>query len=610
MDEGVRTPRAANSPCAQADLDSETIGGRLAAIVRRIPDAVAITERGAGATFAQLDASASAFARAIEAVAGSSSRLVCLLFESKIPAVGAVLGAARCGRAYVPLDAGDPDERLRFIVEDSEPVALIAEGALLARARALAPDGCAIIDASRVESSEGPRFADVSPDALAYVLYTSGSTGRPKGVMQTHRNVLFFADAFAKTLRLSGDDRMTFLFSLSFGASTMSIFGGMLHGATMCAYDVRRDGIAGLADWLDRERISVFHAVPTVFRELMAGLPAGRRLAQLRAIDLGGEALFDGDIERFKAHTAEHCIFVNHLAATEAHVIAQQVFDHRSPPTGGILPAGRSPEGLRVLIRRDDRSEANRNEVGELVIASPYVSTGYWRRPELTAAAFAPDPALPRSRCYATGDLGRIDGDGLLHFLGRRGSRVKIRGHTVDLAEVEAGLAACAGVKKAAVVAAEADDPAAPVRLIAYIAAASEADRRAALMRRRLARHVPSYMLPSAYAFVDALPLTAGGKIDRKALAALPAPDPIQAREFEAPRDVLERAIARIFEKLLKAAPIGRDDDFFMLGGDSLSVAELQERLRDAFGADLANPAEGATVAQIAEEIRRRRAAG
>ena len=588
-----------------------TIGSRLATIADRLAGKTALTEGETQVSFGELDAAASAIARRVVVAGRDRSGFVGLLYENKVPAVKAIFGAARSGRAYVPLDAGDPDERLRFVLKDSEPVALLTETSLLQRARALASSSCAVIDLTALESDdEATVLPRVTSDTPAYMFYTSGSTGQPKGVVQTHRNLLFFADAYSKTLRIDAADRLTFLFSLSFGAANMDIFGGLLSGATLYGYDIRLDGVPPLADWLDRERITVFHAVPTVFRELFASLAPDRKFAHLRAIDLGGEALFDSDVELFRRHTVDGCIFVNHLAATEAHVIAQHVIEHRDPrPSTGILPAGRSPEGLRVLIQRDDGTAADTNEVGAIVVSSPHVSPGYWRRPELNATAFSADPLVTGWRRYFTGDLGRIDAEGNLHFLGRRDSRVKIRGHTVELTEVEAALSACPGVTKAAVLVLNGERQSALDRLVAYLAVSPGAERNSVLVRRRLAQQLPSYMLPSAFLFVDALPLTASGKIDRKALAAMELrTETSQTRGFEPPADDLERAIAGIFQQMLKHAPIGRGDDFFLLGGDSLSVVELQTRLRDTFGVTLVSLHEASTVAGVAAEIRRNRA--
>jgi amino acid adenylation domain-containing protein len=593
------------------NLESETIGFRLTVVARRFPDRQALNEAGAAITFAELDAAASRIAHRTSSTVGERPGFVGLLFDSKLSAVTAIFGAARSGHAYVPLDAADPDDRLRFILRDSEAVALLTEPALLERARALAPLDCAVIDITRLNSSEPARESGpVSTDSPAYLFYTSGSTGQPKGVIQTHRNLLFFADAYARALEIKASDRVSLLYSLSFSAANMDIFGGMLKGATLCAYDMRRDGVPELADWLDRERITVLHAVPTVFRGLFGALAPERTLAHLRAIDLGGEAVFDSDVELFRRHTLDGCILVNHLAATEASVIAQHRIERRGATAAeGILPVGRSPDGLHVVIRREDGSAAGAGEVGEIVVVSPHVSPGYWRRPDLDAVAFSLDDAKPGWRRYATGDLGRIDDAGSLHFLGRRGSRVKIRGHTVDLTEIEAALAACPGVSKAAVLQLRAESGLHDERLVAYLAVASDEERDALSIRRHLATRIPSYMFPRDYLFLDALPLTASGKIDRRALSSLELPNTAELLGVEPPRNDIERGVAAIFEELLKLEPIGWRADFFRLGGDSLSLVRLQVELRETFGVALANPYDDLTVGGIAEAIQREQAA-
>jgi amino acid adenylation domain-containing protein len=586
-----------------------TIGLRLGDIADRWADKIAITERDAAITYGQLYASGMAIARCILATEKGRPGPVCLLFEGKIAAIAAMFGAAQCGRAYVPLDASDPDERLRFILQDSGPIALLTEEAFLGRARALAPPGCPIIDVGHLASgNETASFPDVSADALVYLFYTSGSTGRPKGVCQTHENLLFFVDAYAKKLHVGKEDRLSLLYSLSFSGANMDIFSGLLNGATVCAYDLRRDGIPRLADWLDRERVTVLHSVPTLFRELMNSLESNRKLVHLRAIDLGGESVFDSDVALFRRHTLEGCVLINHLAATEASVIAQYVLDHRSVhPPRGILPVGQTPAGLHVLIQREDGSEADSDEIGEIIVSSSHVSPGYHRRPELNAAAFATDPHVPGCRRYRTGDLGHIDRGGRLYFLGRKGSRIKIRGYSVDLTEIEGAICAYPGVTKAAVLAVPGARQAEPEKLVAYIAVRQGLERDPMPVRGHLATLLPSYMQPARLLFMDALPLTASGKIDRKALAEIEPTTANLERTIELPQDDVERAVARVFEQLLKVEPIGRDDDFFFLGGDSLMGVELQIRLRDSFGVHVANFHEDTTVAKIAATIRRDR---
>lgn len=586
------------------DLRSATISSRLATLGDRLAAKTAITEGEASVRYAELNAAATAIARKLTAVGGIRPAFVCLLFHSKIAAIEAMFGASRAGRAYVSLDAGDPDERLSFILRDSQPIAVLTEAALLDRASALAGAGCEVIDVGALHPSpEGEPFPVASQDATAYVVYTSGSTGAPKGVTQTQGNLLFFANAYARALEITEADRLSLVFSMSFGASNLNIFAGLLNGATLCAFDVRASGITGLAEWLDRERVSVLHTVPTLFRELMSGLAPDRSLTNLRAIDLAGEALFYSDVELFRSHTQESCRLVNQLGATEASIIAQyQVGRRAGTSTSGIVPVGKSPDGVRVLIRREDGSEAERNEIGEIVVCSSHVSPGYWQRPELNSSTFEADPVQRGEKRYLTRDLGRIDDDGNLHFLGRRGSRVKIRGCSVDLTEVEAALCACPGVAKAAVLAVGGGPEKEAARLVAYAVATKGGERDPVHVRRHLAKCLPAYMLPTVLAFLDAFPLTSSGKIDRTALAAIEPPQ--NERSSEPPRDSVEQTIARLFGEILSQPSVNRHDDFFLLGGDSLSLVELQTLLRDAFGVSLTNIYDDPTVSGIAAEIR------
>jgi len=583
-----------------------TFGARLLRAARHWPEKPAIVEGSSAISYAALGAAARAIAGHLGVAANGRSGLVCLLFESKTAAVEALAGVSLSGSAYVMLDAGDPDPRLRFILEDSTPFVILTESGLLARATALAVPGCAVLDIERM-GPDGATDAlpDVDPDALANLVYTSASTGQPKGVTQTHRNLLFFADAYARALEIGDADRISLLYSLSFGAWNVDIFGGLSSGATVCAYDVRKRGIGSLADWLDEQRISVLHAVPTVYREMANRLAPDRVLRHLRVIDLGGEAVFDSDIELFRRHTTTRCLLVNQLAATEVSLIAQYRVDHqRLPPPGDVIPAGRCPPGIRVRIQREDGSEAGRGEIGEILVSSPHVSPGYWRRPELDARVFSKDPVEPGWRRYATGDLGRIEDNGDLCFLGRQGSRIKIRGFTVDLIEIERALAACPGVARCAVVAIVGDRAPEADRLVAHVttAAATAPDPRR--LRERLAGILPGYMLPGAFVFRDALPLTSSGKIDRRALAALEPPSLESTHDVEVPRDDLERKVASLFGELTKQPRVGRDDDFFLLGGDSLAFTELQLRLRASHGLMLTSIHDDMTVAGIAARLR------
>ena len=586
----------------------ESIGARLAKMAAREQDRAAVVEGDARIGYRDLDRAASGVASRIIGASTGGNGPFCLFFERKLATIVAMFGAARSGRAYVPLDAGDPEARLRAILDDCSPAALLTDARLAPRAHAIAPPGCNVIVIDDVSRERGAAsLPDVSADAALYVHYTSGSTGAPKGAIQTHANVVFYADVYARALRIAPGDRLSLVYTMSFAAGNGDVFRAITQGATLCAYDLRRDGIAPLADWLDRERVSVLHMPPTAFREFAGRLAPSRILPHLRAFHLGGEPVFANDVRLFRERTLPHCILVNHLASTEAGVIAQHFVDHASPlPPGPLVPVGRPVDGVRIEIRRADGSLAGPDEVGEIVVASRHVSPGYWRRPELDEAAFSEAPGEPGVRRYRTRDVGRLDAEGHLHFLGRSGSRVKIRGYSVDLAEVEGALATCPLVEKAAVVAIDEASPTNPVRLVAHIVARSDAPRDPQVVRRHLAARLPLYMLPARIRYLDALPVTASGKIDRNALATM-HPLEVVARAVEAPRDDVERKVADIFADLLALDLVGRDDDFFLQGGDSLLSVELEFRLAEAFGVRVGNFHRGATVASIASSVRRMR---
>jgi amino acid adenylation domain-containing protein len=575
---------------AAAGAGLMSIPSVFANVVRGHADKIAVEYADERASYRDLQALARAISDRLPGPERTSLKTrVALLFDDRIRALGATLAALGAGHAFVPLDAADPEDRIEFILKDSEPVALLTDREHFARARQLVPPGCLLIDIQEPAADRRPKErAEVGPDDLAYIFYTSGSTGQPKGVCQTHRNLLHFVGCYSRMLGIGEADRLSLLYSLSFSAANMDIFGGLLNGATVCAYDMRQRGLPGLANWLDEREVTVLHAVPTIFRKLAAGLEAERKLERIRAIDLGGEAVSPRDVELYRAHFRADCLLVNHLAATEPSVIAQHAIDPDRTYGTGMLPVGLCPDGVSVRIERPDGSEAAADEVGRIVVASPYVSPGYWRRPELTAAAFCDDPARPGWRNFRTEDVGCIGPDRELYFHGRQGPRVKIRGQSVDLAEVEAAVRRCAGVQDVGVVAGSRENGPEADLLVAHVVMAKPAGDEAKALRRQLSAYLPQYMIPSAFAFPDALPMTSTGKIDRRALQLRRIPDAPSEDDRPKPADPLEERIAGIFATILDRATVGRGDDFYLLGGDSLSSVELQASLSEMMGQDVA----------------------
>ncbi|MGQ0634991.1 MAG: amino acid adenylation domain-containing protein [Planctomycetaceae bacterium] len=522
-------------------------------------------------TYAALNASANRIARAIGQRTELSTPHVALLFSEQTTAIAAMLGTLKAGRAYVPLDPNYPTSRTAYMLEDSQAVLILTDRANADLARELGGERVPVVVAEEDDqSSAGNRRFEVTPENIAYVLYTSGSTGKPKGVLQTHRNLLHFVRSYSRGLAISAADRVTMFSSFSFSASLMDIYGALLNGATLLPLDLRAAGLASLPEWLIREKATVYHSVPTVFRNLLASLPPGVRFPDVRVIDLGGEPVFRRDVELFKRHFRRPCRLVNHLAFTEASVSAGNFITHDTTISSPRAPIGHAADGVTLRLVDDQGRDVTLGEVGEIVVYSPFLSPGYWRQPELTAATFS---QTDLGRGYRSGDLGRLLPDGQLEHLGRQGPRVKVRGHSIETAEVEQALLGLDTIREAVVLARDdiQDEPS----LIAYVVSESEAHLSETALRDSLNQILPEYMVPSHFVALPALPLTATGKIDRR---ALPAPVFLNAGGEGprlAPHCAVETSLLEIWQEVLGRSDFGIEDDFFVLGGNSLRAFRM-----------------------------------
>ena len=279
------------------------------------------------------------------------------------------------------------------------------------------------------------------------------------------------------------------------------------------------------------------------------------------------------------------CLFVASLGATEITHIRKYFVDKEVSIPDSVVPVGYPEEGVQVLLLDEAGQEVGVDAVGQIAVKSRYLSLGYWRRPDLTQARFLPDPNGGDERIYLTGDLGRMHDDGCLIHVGREDFQVKIRGHRVEVGEIETALLDQPGVKEAVVVAYE--DPRGEKRLAAYLVASQEATPSPGELRHSLAVKLPDYMLPTAFVFLDALPLTPTGKVDRRALPAPEGLRPELEAAYVAPRTEVERSIATVWQEVLHIEKVGLHDNFFDLGGHSLLLAQVYSKLQEVFGKDI-----------------------
>ena len=579
MTAGRVAPTNPFTPFPKEEIEG-SIPARFERIVREHGERLAVRNAEAAWTYRQLDEAARRVARGILTRREKGAEPVAVFLPTGPDLFSAMLGILQAGKFYIPIDPALGDGRNAVLLKDAGAGLLVTNRATTDLARRLAPTGTEILRVEEIETGPpGDPDQAVSPDDVAYVLFTSGSTGEPKGVVQSHRNVLHNILKLTNGLHITPEDRQTLLYSCSFGASVSDLFGALLNGAAVLPFDFRSLGPRRLAEWLEREELTLYHSVPGVFRQLAASLDGSERLA-LRLLKLGGEPVLASDLELYRRRLPRSCLFHVSLGATEINIIRQWFADHETRIPDPVAPLGWAVDETEIVLLGDDGAPAPGN-TGEIAVVARTLALGYWKRPDLTAAAFESLPERPGYRLYRTGDLGRLRPDGCLLHLGRKDLQVKIRGYRVELAEVEAALANVPGVREAVVARRE---TLRGQQLVAWIVRSERGAPGAGVIRRSLAERLPGWMVPNRFAFVDALPRTPNGKVDRQAL-----PDPGRARPsletpFVPPRGKAEETVAEIFAEVLGLTGVGARDDFFDLGGDSLLVLELVARLEEEGG--------------------------
>jgi len=540
----------------------------------KYPHRVAVRTRNKQLTYADFNQAANQLARAILTHKLQDNEPVALLLEHDAPAIVAIFGALKAGTSFVPLDPSLPSSRLKYMLDDSGAKIIVTDNTCVRLARDLLDrfHGVISLDEVHVFSAAGNLRLPIAPEDKSCILYTSGTTGNPKGIVHTHRNELHNVMHHTNSLFLSADDRLTLLGSYSTGQGMQDLYCALLNGGTLYPWSLKTAGLTGLADWLVQERITVYHSAATVYRHVIKQLGDGRQFPDLRIIRLGSESVSWKDVEMYKKQFADHCVLVNALSSSETKTIRQYVVTKDTDVTG-MIPVGYAVPDMDILVLDEAGNELGPNELGEITVRSRYLSTGYWENPELTRSAYQTDTIDSKLRTFRTGEWGRLSADGCLEHFGRRDDRVKIRGYRIEIHEVELAILRHSTVDQVVVLCRE--NSRGDKYLVAYIVLDRLPAPTVSEMRVFLKQEIPDYMIPSVFVFLEALPLTANGKVDRNAL-----PEPSKARpaldaEFVAPRDATEEALTKLCGEILAIDEIGVLDNHFDLGGNSLTAMQV-----------------------------------
>nr|WP_280922048.1 non-ribosomal peptide synthetase [Paenibacillus sp. PvR133] len=560
----------------------------------RTPEQVAVVYEDSRLTYRELNERANRLARSLRAPGVQADQPIAIMAERSLEMIVGIYAILKAGGAYVPIDPQFPQERIRYMLEDSGARLLLIQSHLRESASFAGTEplgGLSLVDLNDPSAydEDGSNLEPASgPEHLAYVIYTSGSTGKPKGVMVEHRPVINRLLWMQNAYPIDSRDTILQKTAITFDVSVWELFWWAWTGAKVCLLPPGGEkNPETILDTIERKAVTTMHFVPSMlhaFLEYVERQPSedlGNKLSSLKRVFASGEALATSHVSRFWqwiASSVNQAQLINLYGPTEATVDVSY-YDCGPEETHVSVPIGKPISNIRLHIVKEGTTALQPIGVpGELCIAGEGLARGYLNRPELTVEKFVECPFTPGGRMYRTGDLARWLPDGNIEYMGRIDHQVKIRGYRIELGEVEAQVLKVASVQEAVVIARE--DEAGQKHLCAYFVA--DKPLAASELRSALAEDLPTYMIPSYFVQLERMPLTHSGKLDRKALPA-PESSVLVGTEYVAPRTPAEQTLVAVWQKVLGTGrPIGVMDNFFELGGDSIKSIQVSSRLYQA----------------------------
>lgn len=556
-----------------------TIGARFERVAAAIPEALAISHGSQNWSYRDVleasEAYRSGFARL------DRQRPVALVFDHGAEAIIAMMGALRAGVPILLVDPVVPPVGVADCLADCQLV--VTEQANAGWCVQQAGPVPVVVEATglaAIASGANTKETDVNLDSLGIIYLTSGSTGRAKGVLRTQRALMRPIIKLVPTFGFGPGTRISHLTSFAFAGSTPAIFGGLLSGSAIDIFDLRKMDATNFAKTIRSRNITVMLLNPALLRELVEILSVNPGGWEPQLIIVGADKLRPEDINSLRDRLGWTCPIVNRLASSEVGIIAEWVISSDRLDPDLTVPVGYAKDYCEIEIIDETGACLPPGEIGEIVVYSEFLASGYWQQPDLTAEKFsaAPLPDAPNRRRLITGDMGRLQEDGLLDFLGRKDNMVKIRGYRVEMDAIENALRKLEGVAEAVVVvrpdARDAD------HLVGYVQKMPGAAIIGFDLRKDLLRNLPNFMVPRRIIVLDHFPLSSGGKILRGALPSADRSRPDGLPDLVPPRGTTEKLLAEIWKEILELDDISREDDFFDLGGDSLNLMQVASTLQ------------------------------